>query len=88
LALYEYRWPLAAWDEALVVKTVETDNNGNFNFGPVKTGHYRLRIDEKDSFDVEVKQDLPRVTESVIVDVSPVHPDCTGGHELIVRGKS
>lgn len=87
LALFEYRWPLAAWDEALVVKTIETDGHGNFDFGPLKTGHYILRIDGEDLFDVEVKEDVPRVTDSVIVDVSPVFPDCTGGHEFIVKEK-
>jgi hypothetical protein len=55
-----------------------------FDFGPLRTGHYRLAIDDKDSFDVEIKE-LPQVTESVTIDVSPVYPDCTGGHEFIVR---
>jgi hypothetical protein len=87
LALYEYRWPLAAWYEALVVKTHETDSHGDFDFGPPKTGHYMLRIDDENLFDVEVKEDLPRVTDSVIVDVSPVFPDCTGGHEFVVKEK-
>jgi hypothetical protein len=87
LALYEYRWPPVAWDERSVVKTVETDKNGDFDFGPLKIGHYTLRIDGE-GFDVEVKEALHRVTDSVIVDVSPVFPDCTGGHEFIVKEKS
>jgi hypothetical protein len=52
------------------VKAVETDNVGRFDFGPVKTGHYTLVV-EDDRFDVEVK-DLPHLTESVTIDVSPV----------------
>jgi hypothetical protein len=84
LALYEYRWPRASWDDASLTKRVETDDHGNFDFGPLRTGHYTLRIDDNDLFDVELK-DLPQVTESVTIDVSPVYPDCTGGHEFVVR---
>ena len=84
LTLYEYQWPRVP-SNLPFVKTVETDNDGRFDFGPVKTGHYTLVVD-KDQFDVEVK-DLPSSTESVTVDVSPFYPDCTGGHEFIVRGK-
>lgn len=89
LALYEYRWPRASWDDGTFVKTVEADNNGNFDFGSLKTGHYTLEIqsgDLTDFFDVEIKN-LPRVTSSVTVDISPVLPDCTGGHEFIVKEK-
>jgi len=83
LALYEYRQPL---DEMLLVKTIETDDSGSFDFGPLKLGHYMLRIDDNDLFDVEVK-DLPRKTESVTIDVSPISPDCKGGHEFLVKMK-
>lgn len=83
LALYEYQQP---WNESLLVKTVETDNQGKFDFGPLKIGHYTLRIDDNDLFAVEVKE-LPRITASVTIDVSPLHPDCKGGHEFIVRAR-
>ena len=83
LALYEYRQP---WDETLLVKTVEADDHGGFDFGQLKLGHYVLRVDDTDLFDVEIK-DLPRKTESVTIDVSPIHPDCKGGHEFIVKMK-
>src|SRR6266478_6125053 len=86
LALYEYRWPRVAWDDALPFKTAETDDHGNFDFGLLRIGHYTLRIDNNDVFDVEVK-DLPRVTDLVTVDVSPVYPDCTSGHEFVVRNR-
>jgi hypothetical protein len=86
LALYEYRWPRASWDDASLIKRVETDNHGNFDLGLVRTGHYTLRIDDNDLFDVELK-DLPLVTKSVTIDVSPVYPDCTGGHGFVVRTK-
>jgi hypothetical protein len=84
LVLYEYRWPRARNNMPPVIKTVETDGKGMFDFGPLQTGHYTLAIDDQDSFDVEIKE-LPQVTDSVTIDVSPVYPDCTGGHEFIVR---
>ena len=84
LALYEYQLPRAAWDDASLIRTVETDHRGNFDFGPLRIGHYTLRIDDSVWFDVEVK-DLPQVTESVTIDVSPFYPDCTGGHEFLVK---
>ena len=85
LTLYEYRWPRWEWSGVPLVRTIETDNDGRFDFGPVKTGHYTLVV-ENDHFDVEVK-DLTHLTESVTIDVSPFYPDCTGGHEFIVKTK-
>jgi hypothetical protein len=86
VTLYEYRRPSHRTDQPLV-KTIETDGEGKFDFGPLKTGHYELVAGEVlslESFDVEVKE-LPRVTESVTIDASPFLPDCTGGHEFIIR---
>jgi len=84
LVLYEYRWPRARNIMPPIVKRLETDGKGVFDFGPLRTGHYTLAIDGEDSFDVEIKE-LPQVTESVTIDVSPVYPDCTGGHEFNVK---
>ncbi|SRR6266576_6728369 len=88
LTLYDYRWPRAVSD-LVPVKSVVADANGQFDFGAVKPGHYTLRIDEEkwphsDWFDVEVKG-LPNPKESETIDISPVYPDCKGGHELIVK---
>jgi hypothetical protein len=83
LALYEYG---QRTNQTSNVKTVETDDHGNFDFGPLQKGHYTLRIDDNDYFDVEV-QGLPPMTASVTIDVSPIHPDCKGGHEFIVRSR-
>jgi hypothetical protein len=81
LALYEYGH---SWEDAFIVKTVNSDDHGNFDFGQLEIGHYALRIDDNDVFDVELK-DLSRITASVTIDVSPIHPDCKGSHEFIVR---
>jgi|HubBroStandDraft_1064217.scaffolds.fasta_scaffold40110_2 5-hydroxyisourate hydrolase-like protein (transthyretin family) len=71
--------------EALV-KTARTDKDGRFDFGVLQEGHYTFVIDwpseYAESFDVEIKK-LPRSTSSVKIDVSPVYPDCTGGHEFV-----
>jgi hypothetical protein len=84
LVLYEYRRPWTRNEMPPIVKTIETDANGVFDFGPLRTGHYTLEIKGEDWFDVEIK-DLPQATESVTIDVSPVSPDCTGGHEFNVK---
>ena len=87
MTLYEYRWP-AKIGELKKVAVVKTDLHGNFDFGPTPKGHYFLQIDVKGSdrmgglFDVEVT-DKVKSTKSITIDVSPIHPDCTGGHEFI-----
>ncbi len=87
LALYEYRWPDAWRDtDRSPVAVVETDENGKFDFGPLKVGHYSLRIDDVNWFDVEVNAQAP-ATDVVTIDVSPVDPACKGGHHFIVRTK-
>ncbi len=88
LTLYDYRWPRAVSDW-VPLKSVVADSEGKFDFGPIRPGHYTLRIDEEkwphsDLFDVEVKSP-PNQKESETIDISPVSPDCTGGHEFIVK---
>lgn len=86
LTLYEYR--SARPEERRKVAVVNTDRIGSFDFGPIAEGHYSLVIQVKDSdrmggwFDVEVTGTV-RATKSITIDVSPIHPDCTGGHEFI-----
>ena len=86
LRLYKYRWPLHDRSEMPLVKTVKTDGSGRFDFGELQEEHYTLVIDWPSEygewFDVEIKK-LSRPTTSVKIDVSPVYPDCTGGHEFI-----
>jgi hypothetical protein len=86
LRLYEYRFPARLADLPLV-KAVTADSHGRYDFGVVKSGHYTLVVDDMrffDASDVEVRADGPP-TLSVTIDVSPVSPDCTGGHEFTVR---
>jgi hypothetical protein len=33
-------------------------------------------------FEVEVT-DAVKATKNITIDVSPIHPDCTGGHEFV-----
>jgi hypothetical protein len=86
LRLYEYRSPLRDRREMPFVKAVKTDEHGRFDFGELPRGHYTLVIDWPSEyaewFDVEITN-LPTPTTSVRIDVSPVYPDCTGGHEFI-----
>jgi hypothetical protein len=91
LTLYEYRWPVSGRSALPFVKAIETDPNGRFDFGLMKTGHYTLVVDDEklsssNWFDVEMK-DRSLAKESVIIDVSPHFPDCKGGHEFIVKTK-
>ncbi len=87
LTLYEYRSPRKIADLKKIA-VVKTGAKGNFDFGKVDVGHDYLHIDAKDSgamedwFEVEVTDRL-RPTLSIVIDISPVHPDCTGGHDFI-----
>jgi len=90
LTLSEWRWPVKALSERPVVKVVQTDSNGNFDFGALPTGHYALDISDSwggDSlFDVEIVL-LPKPIDFERIDISPVYPDCTGGHEFVPAGE-
>ena len=86
LTLYEYRFPTKG--ELRKVAVASADSHGRFDFGLVPKGHYFLDVQVKGSdrmgglFDVEVT-DAVKTTKSVTIDVSPIMPDCTGGHEFI-----
>jgi hypothetical protein len=86
LRLYEYRWPLYDRSEMPLIKEVRTDDDGRFDFGGLPEGHYTLIIDWPAEhgawFDAEIKKP-PRPTSTVKIDVTPVYPDCTGGHEFM-----
>ena len=86
LTLYEYS--SARFEDLKKVVSVTTDRHGDFDFGPIPKGHYSLKIIVKDSdrlgglFEVEVT-DAAQTTKNITIDVSPIHPDCKGGHEFI-----
>ena len=88
LTLYDYRWPVSSQNEMPIVRTLRTDSDGHFDFGVLKDGHYALVIDDpwggSDRYDVQIVQNA-KATSSVKIDISPVYPDCKGGHEFIVE---
>jgi len=87
LSLYEYRWP-AKLQDLRRIAVVKSDSHGSFDFGKLAPGHYSLIVGVPNSdnlgawFDVEIT-DKVDPTESVLLDISPIHPDCTGGNEFI-----
>jgi len=88
LILYEYCWPCDVFSRG-PVKSVVANGDGKFDFGSLKPGHYYLRIEDEKGplsawFQVEVKGPQ-NPNESETIDISPVHPDCNGGHEFIVK---
>jgi len=92
LVLYEYRSSAKA-EDLKQLAVVKAGSHGDFDFGAIPNGHYSLAINVKDSdrmggwFDVEVS-DTVKPTKEIMVYVSPIHPDCTGGHEFIENKKS
>jgi len=88
LDLYEYR--SAPLDQLKKVASLRTDVHGSFDFGAIPKGHYYLKITVEGSdrlgglFDVEVT-DSVKPTRTITIDVSPIHPDCKGGHEFIEK---
>ena len=85
LKLYAYPYPRQDGLQDHLVKQVEADNLGHFDFGALSPGNYTLTIVSpwgEDRFDVEVVN-LKKPTASVTIDVSPNYPDCTGGHEFL-----
>ncbi|HEV2174042.1 MAG TPA: hypothetical protein VGR71_10760, partial [Nitrospira sp.] len=87
LSLYEYRLP-AKFEDLKLIGATTADGHGYFDFGPIPQGHYVLKItvDNPDLFgglfEVEVTNAV-RATKSLTIDISPIHPDCKGGHEFI-----
>lgn len=85
LRLYLYREDSAA--HARPYRVVRSGRLGEFDFGDLPKGHYTLEIEVPwgaDVFDVEIIKSN-RVTKSIVIDASPVHPDCTSGHEFVVE---
>ena len=72
-----------------LIKAIEADSRGGFDFGTLPSGHYTLIVDDNrwahsDRFDFEITN-LSKATLSVIIDISPHFPDCKRGHEFVVK---
>jgi len=86
LDLYEYG--SARFDQLKKLASLRTDVHGASDFGVIPKGHYYLNITVDGSdrlgglFEIEVT-DVVKPTKSVEIDVSPINPDCKGGHEFI-----
>jgi hypothetical protein len=89
LTLYEYPWSAGTQDLKRITQ-VKTSSRGAFDFGFVPEGHYSLGVSVSGSdslggwFPVEITNKVGR-TEEILLDVSPIHPDCTGGHEFVEK---
>ena len=85
LYVYEYHDPMKVEDLKPIGRAA-TDSHGNFDFGTLPKGHYLLEIalngSGVDWFDVEITNNT-KATKSVLIDISPVAPDCSGGHEFL-----
>jgi len=67
-----------------------TNPKGEFEFKGVPEGHYLLTIDGgslQDAFQVEITSKV-KPTKSILIDISPNRPDCTGGHEMEISSKN
>jgi hypothetical protein len=87
MKLYFYTQP---WDRKQpAMARVTTNSAGEFEFANIGEGHYRLEISSdnlQDLFDVEVTSKVSP-TQRMVIDISPIFPDCTGGHEFEVKTK-
>ena len=89
LTLYDYR-ETAKFSDLKQVAAVRADAHGRFDFGKLAIGRYVLHVASKGSnalddwFEVEIT-DVVKQTDSILIDISPIHPDCSGGHQFIER---
>jgi hypothetical protein len=84
MRLYQYTLPYV---DRPPVKVVRADSRGRFDFGSVPQGHYVLEIKQSewhDAFEVELTSAVPE-TANILIDISPVRPDCRGGHEFNIQ---
>jgi hypothetical protein len=72
----------------LLAQTV-SDKAGEFEFGTLKEGRYALHIKGSgmdDWFAVEITNKA-LATKRIMVDISPIHPDCSGGHAILIEAE-
>jgi hypothetical protein len=86
LELYDYQGWSWKKDSKPLARTV-SNSSGEFEFAALKEGHYTLGIKGNALeawFDIEITNKVP-VTNQITIDISPIAPDCTGGHEIEVQ---
>ncbi|MDR3754764.1 MAG: hypothetical protein P4K93_06070 [Terracidiphilus sp.] len=86
VTLREYRWPVEDKGKLRIIARTKTGKNGEFDLSNAPDGHYFLDIDTLwggDTYTIQIVHRLQR-NQSVLIDVSPVYPDCTGGHEFVI----
>jgi hypothetical protein len=89
LTLYHYDQPFDWNNKPPAVAKTRTTLLGQFEFGDIEQGHYRLEISDEnhdDLFDVEITNQVSK-TKSILIDISPLDPDCTGGHQFEVEAE-
>jgi hypothetical protein len=92
LTLSECRSQVAPQARKTVV-VIQADPHGALDFGAVAGDHDSrvINVDRSDRmacwFEVEVTDSIAPGKDTV-VSVSPIRPDCSGGHEFIERKKS
>ena len=67
-----------------------SDKAGEFAFGPLKDGRYAFHVKGSgmdDWFVVEIAN-KPPATKRIMVDISPIHPDCSGGHAILIQAET
>jgi hypothetical protein len=88
LEIFEYQGRHWTKDNKPVARTV-ANSSGEFEFTDLKEGHYTLHInggEMSDWFDVEITNKAPP-TKQVTLDISPIFPDCSGGHGFEVQAE-
>jgi Prealbumin-like fold domain len=69
------------------VAQIKADSQGKFEFDGLKDGIYVLHVKHEkldDWFSVEVDRKAP-TTSWITIDISPLQPDCSGGHVFDVE---
>lgn len=88
LEVYEYQgWH---WKEdSKPLARIVANSAGEFEFAALKEGHYSIQVKGGGLagwFDVEITNQVPP-TERMTIDISPVSPDCSGGHQIEVEAR-
>jgi hypothetical protein len=90
LLIFNYNQPSTWHTKALAIAVTRTNPAGEFEFKGVPEGHYLLVIDGgslQDAFQVEITSKV-KPTKSILIDISPTFPDCTGGHQMEISSKN